>query len=732
MGESMSVVRSKLGARLLLACATGAALCIADAASEKVFAADAPPDASGNGIETVVVTAERRSENIQNVPMSVTQLTGEALTERQVTQPLDLQTVVPGLTVVNAASDSLPMFSIRGVSMDDINPNNSSPVGVYRDDVYESSPLFLTQPLFDIARVEVLEGPQGTLYGRNSEGGAINIISNEPTGDWNGYASAGFGRWDTLNLEGAVGGPISDAASFRVAGLVTDQGEGYQTDLLTGRKFGQIRREAGRAEFKYDFNDNVSLLLNVHDTEDHSITASAYSSLTYTGNPSYVTVGDLDLKNHESTPGAFARLTARFDDMTFTSITAFDYSRKYGWDNYDGTPDTEFNLLHNDWANQFSQEVRLGSDPEPNQMFEWLVGGTYGKDWLHGRDDDDYSTSFFTQVAEDYVQKSQSIGLYGHLIAHLFDNLDITVGGRYSHDTRSFDGVSYLLPPLVYGGPPGPETGALDESHSATNFSYLATADYHITDKIMAYASVATGYKDGVYFGTPALVQDEWGYTQPESVITEEGGVKTRFFSDRLQFDASIYHTSYKDRQTIVALLSPQGITAALANIPESSATGGDLSVIAQPMEGLQLSGTASYIASEISQTVDNVRGIPVLTSVPVGSVLPQTPMWSYNVSAKYDVPIWQDMLLSSELDYDWIGKAISALGDPNAGYGPLPALGASLALSKPDVGWTIMAWGRNLTDSRQLTYGFTDVLYDHEFYVQRPRSYGITLRYKF
>ena len=728
----MSVVRSRMRARLLLACATGVVFCTADSAIETAFAASNPPDTAGGGIEEVIVTAERRTENVQNVPMSVTQLSAEQLTERQVSQPLDLQTVVPGLTVVNAASDSIPLFSIRGVSMDDINPNNSSPVGVYRDDVYESSPLFLTQPMFDTARVEVLEGPQGTLYGRNSEGGAINIISNEPTDDWDGYVSAGIGRWATMNLEGAVGGPISDAASFRVAGLVTDQGEGFQTDLLTGRKFGQTRRESGRAEFKYDFNSNVSILLNVHDTVDHSITASAYSSLTYTGNPSNVTVGGLNLKNNESTPGGFARLTAHFDGMTFTSITSFDYSRKYGWDNYDGTSDVEFNLFHNDWANQFSQEVRLSSDPAPDQMFEWLAGATYGSDWLRGRDTNDFSSSFLAQVGENYVQKSRSLGVYGHVIAHLVKNLDITVGGRYSHDTRSFDGVSFLLPPFVYGGPAGPETDALDESHSASNFSYLVSAAYHFTDKIMAYASLATGYKDGVYFGTPALVPDEWGYTLPESVTTEEGGIKSRFFSDRLQFDASIYHTSYKDRQTIVALLSPQGITAALANIPRSSATGGDVSLIAEPLDGLQLAGTASYIASQVNQTVDNVHGIPVLTSIPIGTVLPQTPMWSYTVSAKYDAPIGQDMLLSPEIDYDWIGKSISALGDPNAGYGPIPGLGASLSLSMPDVGWSVMAWGRNLTDSRSLTYGFTDVLFDHEFYVQKPQSYGITLKYKF
>jgi len=698
----------------------------------------APTSAFAEGIETVVVTATRTAQDIQNVPLSMVQLSGADLDNNQVRQAIDLQNLVSGLTIVNTASDMTPVFSMRGISLDDINPNNSSPIGVYHDDIYASSPLFLTQPMYDLSRVEVLKGPQGTLYGRNSSGGAINLISTAPGSELGGYASVDYGRWDTVTLEGAVGGPISQDLNFRIAGTAIYQGEGYQTDPDTHKTFGTTRRGGARAQLAFAPTDQISILLQAHYAYDRSTAGSAYSSDTYLGDPSIVHVGDFSTKVHDDLVGVLARAVVTLDDVTLTSITGFDNDWRIGGDNYDGQPFAELNLFHHDNALQFSQELRLASNPADGAMLDWLVGAIYGYDRVQGKDSQDESAVFCgidivgcAVLAENYVQKTDSYGFYVNGVFHPFKDFNITLGGRYSHDTRSFNGITVDVAGGITGGPPGTITAQLNESRSSANFSYRAGVDYHFMPEFMVYASVATGYKTGVFFGTPVPVQDGWGFTRPEEVMTEEGGFKARAFDDRVQFNGAIYHSDYKNRQTIVALLSPLGITAAIGNLPKAESTGGELELVVRPFEGFQIAGSTAYTDSRVDQVITNVRGIPLLVPIPQGSALPQAPRWSFNISAQYEHRLVDDIVWTSEIGYNWVGKSISAFGDPNAGYGPVPNLSLRTTIAW-DSGWSVTGWAQNLADDRNHTYGFTDLFFDSEFYVQKPRSFGVTLRRAF
>ena len=175
---------------------------------------------------------------------------------------------------MNATTDSTPLFLIRGIGLDDFNMNNSSGVGTYLDDVFASFPGFLTAAMYDLDRVEILEGPQGTLYGKNTAGGAINIISKRPTDDFEGYVDLDYSRWETTDVKAAVSGPLTDSIKARLAGTVTKQGQGYQTDIDTGENYGKLNRGGARTLLDVRLTDAASLLLNLHYVYDHSVPSS--------------------------------------------------------------------------------------------------------------------------------------------------------------------------------------------------------------------------------------------------------------------------------------------------------------------------------------------------------------------------------------------------------------------------------------------------------------------------
>ncbi len=209
-------------------------------------------------LREVVVTAQKRNEDVQRIGIAVTAVGGATLRTLRVQQPLDLTYISPSLSTMNSTTDGTPLFLVRGVGLDDFNTNNSSGVGTYLDDVFASFPEFLTGSLYDIERVEILKGPQGTLYGKNTAGGAINIISRQPTDHFEGYVDASFSRYDTADVTGAVSGPLAPFINARLAATYTKQGEGYQTDIDTGAKYGKLDRGGVRSIFDIKLSERAS------------------------------------------------------------------------------------------------------------------------------------------------------------------------------------------------------------------------------------------------------------------------------------------------------------------------------------------------------------------------------------------------------------------------------------------------------------------------------------------
>jgi iron complex outermembrane receptor protein len=718
-------------------------------------------------LEEVVVTAQKHAQDVQDIGVAVDTASGGELDALRIKQPLALATISSSLSTMNATTDSTPLFLIRGVGLDDFNMNNSSGVGTYLDEVFASFPGFLTEALYDVDRVEILKGPQGTLYGKNTAGGAINIISKSPTDDFEGYADLDYSRWETTDLTAAVSGPLNDFIKARLAGTATIQGEGYQTDIDTGQKYGKLNRGGARALFDIRLSDAADLLVNFHYVYDHSVPSSPstpnvealvppepFATAGLLDSPpggTRVRVGGLPLYKDENGEGVVANLKVRLDGLTLTSIAAFDDFFAHSLDNYDGYPGADNNWTKNFQQQQFSEELRLASDP--GRLIDWIVGAEYAQNWYHNRDSLDWTFVYgladnITQggkaiTADNFIQTQTSEGVYAHLETHLSRQWTLVTGLRYSHDEAFFDGKTLDPTGLLtysannFTGPIIPDTvlAALDQGHSSQNVSYRVEPDYHLTDKILLYASIATAYKAGIYYGQPAQVQVDWGYVQPEHVRTAELGWKSRFFHDSLEFDAAVFDTDIKNRQSSLSLWAgPVGtlpLIAGLGNVPRSRIDGAESDIEWRPLRGLEIHLAATYLHSRVTETLTSDNGLALYTPVVVGQMLPDAPAFSGSWLVQYEHPIGAGLTMYTQANDHYTGAEHPYLADPTT-FGHGHDFGARLGVKNSAQRWDLSLWVTNLTDTRPLTYAYAGSEGQQVSYYQKPRDVGAEVMYSF
>jgi iron complex outermembrane recepter protein len=718
-------------------------------------------------LQEIVVTAQRRSQSVQEIGVAIDTASGQELQTLRIQQPLALSTISPSLSTMNATTDSTPLFLIRGVGLDDFNMNNSSGVGTYLDEVFASFPGFLTSAMFDVDRVEILKGPQGTLYGKNTAGGAINIISKRPTDDFEGYVNVDFSRWETLDVSSAVSGPLNDWVKARLAATATVQGEGYQTDIDTGAKYGKLNRGGIRSSFDFKLTDAASLLVIVHYVYDHSVPSSPstpnvealispqpFPTAGLLDSPpggTSVRVGGLPLYKDENGAGAVAILNVRLGGVTLTSISAFDDFSNHSLDNYDGYPAADNNWTKNFQQQQFSQELRVASaDPG---FVDWIVGAEYSQNWFHCRDALDWTfvyglADFITDsgkaiTAANFIQTQESAGLYAHAETHLSTHWTLVTGVRYSHDQAAFNGVTIDPTGLLtysannFTGPIVPNTvlAALDESRSSQNVSYRLEADYHLSNKVLLYGSLATAYKAGIFYGQPAQVQVDWSYVNPEHVRTVELGIKSRFLANSLEVDAAVFNSDIRDRQSSLSLWAgPVGtlpLIAGLGNVPRSRIDGIESDIDWRPLKGLEIHLGATYLNARVTQTLTNDNGLALFTPVEVGQMLPDAPHFSGSWIVQYERPLDSALSLYAQANDRYTGAMHPYLADPTT-FGRGHSLGARIGVKNPAAHWDTSLWVTNLTDTRPLTYAYAGSEGQQSSYYQKPRSVGVSFTYTF
>ena len=702
----------------------GAALALGVCASTALAA----PEAPGASLPEVVVTAQRREQSAQDVGIAISVLTGQQLSQRGVTTLFGLQYQTPGLEITPQFGGGQPSYRLRGVGFDDYASNNASPVGVYIDEVALPLPIQTTGQVFDLDRVEVLRGPQGTLYGRNTTGGAINFISNPPTaapsfGLDGEYGSYGYGK-----VEGFVSGPLGDTVRFRIAGI-SEQGGGFQRNRDTGQELGDLDRSAIRTQLAWDVTPRFNVRFEGAYGYDHSDGQGLYRFDSLGGAPAdanpYLTgwgasqhFADLlgiarDTKpfKHNENSGVDLHAAYDFGFARLTSITAYHTLDRREYEDWDAEPTAVAGVFFHDQAKVFSQELRLAS--QGGGPLKWVGGVYYSKEDLRDLFLSDFVDSLGGTADTSYAQHAHTVAAFGQLDDRLTSRLSVTGGLRLENERRTLDdfSTSFSTAPAFR---PAVLTALNAEAIEYTRLSGKAEADYRLVPGTLLYASFSRGVKSGGFSAVNTTDPGQLAPFKPESLYAYEGGVKSQLFGDRLRVNADGFYYDYRDEQEQGAVFSTfsQGAIGKIVNAPRSHIWGVEADVAWKPLAQLEIDQGVSLKRGEF----DSYDGLDTAASdtlkAPVivnrnGEDL-GFPKWSLNGSATWTQPVLQRYQAIVEADYAYRDKYMPVLLGPTYNVASYWLANATLTFRPAAGPWSVGVWGRNITGARyDLTRNF-------------------------
>jgi iron complex outermembrane receptor protein len=645
---------------------------------------------SATALEEIVVTAQKRVQSINDVGLTITALSSETLERQGIKSLSDLAGQVPGLTF--APSDfGTPVLTLRGVGFYDNSIGGYPTTSVYVDEVPLPFPAYTTHANLDLERVEVLKGPQGTLFGQNSTGGAINYVAAQPTNTLSAGASATLGRFGQGDVDGYISGPITDTLKARLA-VEHDFGGDWQHSYTRTDFLGAKDVTNARLLLDWRPTDELKLLLNLNGWQDKSdpqagqfIAIFPQLSLgpnksavnpkvaAYPFAPSDPTAADWspDQRPQADKQQYQAALRGNYnitDNIILTSITSYvDYRVTQALDQ-DGTSTDLFQFNDVGAANSFTQELRVaGGEGTP---FRWVGGGNYERSHTYEATLQRYFDSTVFTVLRNgdgkaYVDQTfENYAVFANGEYDLLSNLTLKLGGRYTHsrdtgkectfDAGSGNGIATyaLFYSRLHPGVPFPATkigdcltllqngqpGLFVDTLTESNVSWRGGLDYKVTRDVLLYVNVAKGYKGGSFPALPGLVYTSYLPVTQEGLLDYEGGFKAKFFDRKLGVNGAIFYYDYSNKQLLTKRLDPLvGTAMALANIPKSRVEGAELEVTAVPIEGLHLSSGLTYLDAIITNYV-GINAATVVASF-AGTPIPFTPKWQYVLSADYDIP---------------------------------------------------------------------------------------------
>ena len=747
--------------------------------------AQTPVESSGNSnsVQEIVVTAQKRSEGINKVPLSISAASGAELARSGVVDTRDLAKITPGFTYADT-SVGVPVYTLRGIGFYDQSFASTPAVSVYNDEAPMTYPLMTRGAVLDLQRVEVLKGPQGTLFGQNSTGGAINYVAAKPTKELKYGLDVGYGRFGEANIGGFVSGPLTDTLGFRIAANTTQSSQGWQQSLTRNETLGRMDKTLGRVILEWKPDSRFSARLTVNGWQDKSETQAAqlvgtllqvpsspdpkiYTAPLAQANDRSADWGDTPFgvpKRNQSFVQPALRLDYKVTDaITATSLTSFSHLHDNSSYDSDGVAFNAYDYHNTGYLNTFYQELRLGGRAD---RLNWVAGASYEHDRSHQFEPfrvDGTTTNLPTGPAHNAIQLADTGGDvlagFGNLEYHVLDNVTLQGGLRYtdwnqhgavcgaSGDGNAFGTFFSFLSGVLSGGasspnvqagdcftlgpPPTFTPGLVRTKLHEHNLSWKAGASWNVTKDVLAYANVSRGYKSGGFPGlSSAIYLPDLPYKQ-ESVLAYEVGEKATLFDRKLQLNTAAFYYNYKDKQTLGNYLDAIfGIQPNVVNIPKSRIWGLEAQVVARPFAGLRASVSGTYLNAKIL----NYTGYDTLANVgdQAGTPIPFTPKFS----------------LASDLEYEWsVGPNLNAFSGAgltynshtNAGIGAPAALkidGYALldlraGVRTKDERWALSVYGRNVTDK----YYWTTAVHIQDGivrYAGMPATYGFTLNYRY
>ncbi|MBL0923317.1 MAG: TonB-dependent receptor [Sphingomonadaceae bacterium] len=700
-------------------------------------------------VEEIIVTAQKREQALQDVPLAVTAVDARLIEQRGITSIEDASRVVPNLVFLGGSDNSnASQIVLRGVSSSESSVGQQQSVGVYIDGAFQSTLALADLDLYDLARIEVLRGPQGTLFGRNTATGAINIVTAQPTNDLSGRASVEYGRFDALKLRGAVSVPLVKDELFLRVSANHSRRDG---DIENIAGFGDLRGEeitGVRGTLKAAPSDSVKISLSADYTD-----AKAQAPITESTPFDYqVSVDDPPRERRKVYGGS---LLGEFDIGfgTITSITAYRHLKTKAITDFDGTanPATFFEINQNEKQKQFSQELRLSN--YTGEKLQWLIGLYYGRDQSNKLLDRRNNIQPFIQpiippppppappvlfipannrniLRAEAIDKTAAV--FGQASYKLTDAFELTYGFRWFRDRTSLDQVNTETRTNAITGAPLP--GAV----TPTNLSFVkkdflnrVILRYELSDEKSVYASYSEGYKAaGVNVGgTGPTVFD------PELSRNYELGFKSSFLNNRVRLNLAAFFNNYANKQEL--FFSPTSNDVFVDNVPKSEIYGLEVELAAVISPWLRTDFSFGYTNAKYKRFPNCDRAGPVFIDCS-GNEIARSPITTGSLN--FDIgpfDLGGNMALALRVGADHRGDTYfdvtNKLGLKQSAYN---LFNADVRLFSPEQGWTVSAYARNIFGVDYFTTARTGIFGPNSgrnLYVpgERP-TFGARLSYEF
>ncbi|WP_395647639.1 TonB-dependent receptor [Terricaulis sp.] len=740
-----------LGASL---CALQAIPALAPSASAQTAQSQASDD---QGIGEVVVTAQRREEQLIDVPIAITAIGAEEIQNITAGYMTDVGIKAPN--VIMDQSSISPRIAIRGVtSQSSINAGFPPAIGVYVDEVYQGRDPTFNTILSDVARLEILRGPQGTLYGKNTIGGAINIITQAPTEDFQASGDVTFGNYGLIQGRASLSGALVPNQVRARLSLAHRERDGYLNNTTTGQDLNDISATGGRLVIDADLAPNLRARFSADAFSEDGTSALETGPAVINGTvvalagiPTQVADDNVvQLDGAEFAERALEGYSARFDwdfqGFTLTSITAYrDYTSNFG-DDSDGLPINAFNVGREENGENFSQEFRLTSTTDG--PLSWILGAYFYNEntenirriqlgpifpyLLAGNNAAIFYPTYAGEAGRtESTIEGQSWALFGSLSYDLSADLHLGAGLRYTDEQKDFSYIQYYT--QTYTAGPGPSVipnfavniPRRNESYSDGQFTGDLSLSYDITDDQVIFARYSHGYKAGGFqtdvISPPFDPLAQFGF-DPETVDNYEIGYKSFWFGRRLELNLAAFHMDWQDKQEQVFT----GLSFIIDNAASATSDGVELEFTARPAPGLTLDGNFAYLDAHYEEFAGSPGAI--------GRPIPNQPEYSGSLGAQYVTPVYEGVELFSRADV--IYRDESFVNVTNALTNPaVTTLNARVGLQSADNGWGIYLWGRNITDEITISQGQTFPFPFAQITTRAPgfgRTYGVELRASF
>ncbi|MGW7771616.1 TonB-dependent receptor [Pseudomonas machongensis] len=641
----------------------GLALLLAGAGNQAYAATETSEEKKTEpALETVTVTAQHREQTLQEVPVAVSAIKGTQLTADGVRSMGDITTFVPNASAKNPDGDGRPRWYIRGLGTGDTGAATVYPVGIYADDVYLNAPIAGGGPLFDLERIEILRGPQGTLYGKNTTAGAVNVISKKPTFDTDGYGTVGFGSKNERILNGALGGTLVDEKLAGRVSLYSEERDGFQKNDFDGNTYGDVNKKAIRLQFLAQLNPDLDALLKLHsrqfkgDGSNGSLPVGRYYNVGYqrpNGRDISLNVNEDYRLDHD---GASLTFNWYLGDYTLTSISAYDYIRNRSTTDADYTPyEVNGASITDNAYRQWSQELRLASPQD--RPLHWLAGAHYFHENLdssaqrivtpgptpNGTGSNQVGSTAYRN--QDFDHRTDSYALFGNVTYDFTDAFSLTGGLRWTQEKKDIDLDLVQLTRATANGPLIPIAGAGSNGNRQQDktweaWTYDLTPEYRINDNLRVFFRYAHGFRSGGFNTGLSTSLAQLTTVDPEELDAYELGLKSEWFDRRLTVNANVFYYDYSDIQVNLLTVNNGVLTTALTNGAKGKVKGAELEIEGQPTERLHLRAALSFLDTEYTDFKNVNPSTGAVTADYSGNSFVRSPRNVVSLGADYTLPL--------------------------------------------------------------------------------------------